>query len=128
MAPLRETARGLKFDSTLISARTRLGSTLCRAAAWSMAASTVAAFARLPSDSTPVPLARSEAKSSLLATNSDTSAAADLAARKAADFCRGTGFQRRWVLLQYTSCSPAGAFLGSATGTGLDLGGASSLT
>src|SRR5947209_20470137 len=43
IAPLRETARGLKFDSTLITARTRLGSTLCRAAATSIAVLTRAA-------------------------------------------------------------------------------------
>ena len=39
MAPLRETALGLKLDSTFTSARTRFGSTLWRAAALSMAAS-----------------------------------------------------------------------------------------
>src|SRR5437762_9289809 len=45
MAPLGETARGLKFDSTLMTARTRLGSTLWREAAASMKASTSAALA-----------------------------------------------------------------------------------
>src|SRR5581483_2990465 len=43
-APLRDTALGLKLDSTLITARTRLGSTWCRAAAASIAASRSAAL------------------------------------------------------------------------------------
>src|SRR5689334_25051352 len=37
IAPVRETACGLKLDSTLMTARTRLGSTLWRAAACSIA-------------------------------------------------------------------------------------------
>src|SRR5260370_42512311 len=39
IAPLRETALGLKLDSTFTSARTRFGSTLWRVAALSIAAS-----------------------------------------------------------------------------------------
>ena len=45
IAPLRETARGLKLDSTLMTARTRLGSTPWRKAADSMALSTVSELA-----------------------------------------------------------------------------------
>src|SRR5262249_51928248 len=126
IAPLRETACGLKFDSTLMSARTRLGSTLWREAAWSMAASMLADFARR-SEFLPGVSACSEANP-LFSTKSETSAAADLAARKAADFGRGTVFQRPCKLLQYTNSPLAGAFLGSPTGTGLNLGWDSSLT
>ncbi len=39
IAPLRETALELKFDSTFTTARTRFGSTLCRAAAITIEAS-----------------------------------------------------------------------------------------
>src|SRR5258708_19113405 len=48
MAPLRETALGLKFDSTLTTARTRFGSTLCLAAACAIADSISTGVAAVP--------------------------------------------------------------------------------
>ena len=85
---MRETALGLKFDSTLMTARTRLGSTLCRDAAWSMAASISCCVNGLPRT-------KLETCCEVL-----TSAAAERAARILAD---GTDFQACAVGLQYIS-------------------------
>src|SRR5450432_451838 len=108
MAPLRETARGLKFDSTLTTARTRLASTPWRCAAVSIALSTAA-------ESTPGLVVRSsdarvtgrESFSALLAlllTGAVTIAFTSWAARRAsfivADDTSGTAIQRCSLLLQ----------------------------
>src|SRR5450631_169573 len=91
MAPLRETALGLKFDSTFTSARTRFGSTLWRVAALSIAASTSCCVN---------PLRVTEYGSTDgFPRYWSTSAAADFAA---CALTRGTGFQRCSVVLQKT--------------------------
>src|SRR5438874_9071135 len=89
IAPLRETALGLKLDSTFTRARTRLGSTLCRAAALSIAALT---------SSWLNPAAGKEFwLEGDFPRYWSTSAAADWAAFT---FACGTAFQRRSVVLQ----------------------------
>src|SRR5580698_1934652 len=94
MAPLGETALGLKFDSTLMTARTRLGSTLCREAAWSIAAS-ISCCEKARSRTG----RRAGDNASVDASKWFTSSAAERAARTLAE---GTGFQRCSVELQNT--------------------------
>src|SRR5580704_7513462 len=95
IAPLRDTALGLKFDSTLMTARTRLGSTLWREAAWSMAASMSCGENDLPRTKPCDVLSPGCSPRYWL-----TSAAAERAARTLAE---GTGFQRCSVVLQNAS-------------------------
>src|SRR5579863_10522930 len=101
IAPFRDTALGLKFDSTFTTARTRFGSTLCRAAACSIALSTSkveGAVGRLA--------LRILALADWLESRPKygfTSAAADRAACMEAAFAEGTGFQRLSLELQYIS-------------------------
>src|ERR1700733_8590449 len=100
IAPLRDTALGLKFDSTFTTARTRFGSTLCRAAACSMALSMSVAVVKVLLKLAATILAFADWFDSLH-TYWLTSAAADRAARMAAAFGGGTGFQRLSLELQY---------------------------
>src|SRR5258708_11822116 len=100
MAPLRETALGLKFDSTLTTARTRFGSTLCLAAACAMAASMSTGVAAVPWKLASTILAEADWLDSR-PRKSLTSAAAVRAARMAAALPEGTGFHRLVLELQY---------------------------
>src|SRR6266700_822993 len=108
MAPLRETARGLKFDSTLTTARTRFGSTPCRCAAASMALSTVSEVGWTLVRSSVFGETGCEDIKALLAflltgapdTISFTSWAARRAAFMVGEETSGTGIQRCSLLLQ----------------------------
>ena len=104
MAPLRETALGLKFDSTLIKARTRLGSTLWRSAARFTAASISAGvkfalrwLANEALENEAEVRIVTELLPEFLLRYSFTSATAERAART---WAAGTGFQRFSVTLQ----------------------------
>src|SRR6266571_6925348 len=107
MAPLRERARGLKLDSTLMMARTRLGSTRWRAAACSMAESTAAEVVRGVAEAAESGSCNSGGARFSAAEDAGnmrlTSAAAKRAARMADGVGGGTAFQRRSRWLQYTS-------------------------
>src|SRR5579862_2414288 len=102
IAPFRDTALGLKFDSTFTTARTRLGSTLWRAAACSMAVSISIDVAAVWDEFAATILAFADWLDSC-PRYWVTSAAADRAARMIAAFGRGTGFQRFSLELQYIS-------------------------
>src|SRR5215471_745452 len=105
-APLLETARGLKLDSTLMTARTRLGSTPWREAADSMALSTDWEVIRRPrtrsavSGDTGSDTLKDAFVSGAAATRFVTSRAALRAAFIMAGEGRGTGFQRCSAWLQ----------------------------
>ena len=99
MAPLRETARGLKFDSTLITARTSSASTLCRAAAASIAAFTFSEVTKVEADSVVGGVVLEAEEAGSVTVCASTSAAA-VCARSAVALVNGTGFQRCAVLLQ----------------------------
>src|SRR5580700_8006685 len=100
IAPLRDTALELKFDSTFTTARTRFGSTLCRAADITMAESISSAEAWWPR--------KFAAWIRALADREDSrtkywliSAAAERAACIEGVLFEGTGFQRFSFALQY---------------------------
>src|SRR5579862_6179124 len=120
IAPLRETALGLKLDSTFTTARTRLGSTLCRAAACSMAASTSNDEVDRPPKFDSIIFALADWLDSC-PRYWLTSAAADRAAFITAALAPGTAFQRLSFELQYMSerrgvLGPASAGAGAAVG------------
>src|SRR5260370_24569144 len=109
MAPLRETACGLKFDSTLTTARTRFASTPWRWAAASMALSTVSGLSwrcwpispgRTGCEPTKVRLPPRPGFGE--ASRLSTSRAAWPAAFMVDELLTGTGFQRCSLLLHYT--------------------------